>query len=78
MRIFCMADIHGFIAGFEEALSMVMEYLKEDDTMLFLLGDYIHGGGYDYEVLDKIMGLQASFGTDNLLKYLQQQTISFK
>ncbi len=70
MRIYCMADIHGFIAEFEEALSMVMEHLKEDDTMLLLLGDYIHGGGYDYEVIDKIMELQKSFGTDKVVALL--------
>ena len=38
-----MSDMHGFLAEFEQALSLVMEHLEEPDVMLLLLGDYIHG-----------------------------------
>ena len=44
VRIYCMSDIHGCLAEFEEALSLVVEYLEEPETMLILMGDYIHGG----------------------------------
>ena len=44
MRIYCLSDIHGCLAEFEEALSLIMEHLEEPDTMFCLLGDYIHGG----------------------------------
>lgn len=57
MKIYCMSDIHGCLAEFEQALSLVMEHLEEPETMLILLGDYIHGGGDNYGVLDKIMKL---------------------
>lgn len=58
MKIYCMSDIHGCLPEFEEALSLVEDYLKEPDTKLCLLGDYIHGGADSYGVLDKIMRLQ--------------------
>lgn len=68
MKIYCMSDIHGFLAEFEEALSLVVEHLKnEEDTMLLLLGDYIHGGADNAGVLDKIMGLQRRFGLDKVV-----------
>lgn len=38
-----MSDIHGCIAEFEHALSMVTGHLGEEDTMLILLGDYMAG-----------------------------------
>lgn len=62
MKIYCMSDIHGCLAEFEEALSMITEYLEDDDAMLLLLGDYIHGGIDNYGVLDKIMNLQYEYG----------------
>ena len=67
MKIYCMSEIHGCLAEFEEALSLVIEHLDEPDTMLCLLGDYIHGGGCDTGVLDRIMNLQAEYGTDKVL-----------
>lgn len=67
MKIFCMSDIHGFLAEFEEALSLVMEHLEKPETMLILLGDYIHGGSDNYGVLDKIIKLQNRYGSDKVL-----------
>lgn len=67
MKIFCMSDIHGCLAEFEEALSMVVEQLEKPDTMLILMGDYIHGGSDNYGVLDKIMKLQYQYGTDKIV-----------
>ena len=32
MKIYCMSDIHGCLAEFEEALTLVLEYLDEEDT----------------------------------------------
>ena len=41
MKIYCMSDIHGCLAEFEQALSLVMEHLEEPETMLILLGDLL-------------------------------------
>ena len=57
MKIYCMSDIHGCIAEFEYALSLVEEQLSKPDTRLVLLGDYVHGPD-SYAVLDKIISLQ--------------------
>lgn len=62
MKIYCMSDIHGCLAEFEEALSLVIDHLEEPGTMLCLMGDYIHGGTDNYGVLDKIMKLQSQYG----------------
>ena len=67
MKIYCMSDIHGCLPEFEEALSLVEDYLKEPDTKLCLLGDYIHGGADSYGVLDKIMRLQDQYGTEKVI-----------
>ena len=67
MKIFCMSDIHGCLAEFEDALSLVIEHLEEKETMLILMGDYIHGGADNYGVLDKIMKLQNQYGSDKVL-----------
>ena len=58
MKIYCMSDIHGCLAEFEHALSLVLEVLENDSAMLLLLGDYIHGGSDNKGVLDKIINLQ--------------------
>lgn len=44
-----------------------MEHLEEAETMLILMGDYIHGGSDNYGVLDKIMKLQNRYGLDKVL-----------
>lgn len=67
MKIYCMSDIHGCMAEFEDALSLVRDHLDESDTMLCLLGDYIHGGADGYAVLDKIMNLQREYGPDKVV-----------
>ena len=65
-----MSDIHGFLAEFEEALSLVIEHLEEPDTKLCLMGDYIHGGADNYGVLDKIISLQNRYGEDKIIVLL--------
>lgn len=67
MKIYCMSDIHGFLAEFEEALEMVIDHLDESNVKLCLMGDYIHGGGYSYGVLDKIISLQNKYGQDKII-----------
>ena len=67
MKIYCMSDIHGCLAEFEEALSLVIEHLEEPETMLCLMGDYVHGGADNQGVLDKIMSLQNQYGPDKVL-----------
>lgn len=67
MKIFTMSDIHGCLAEFNQALSMVVGQLDEPDTMLCLLGDYIHGGLDNYGVIDKIIELQEKYGTDKVV-----------
>ena len=44
MKIYCMSDIHACLESFEAALENVICHLDEDDTMLLLLGDYVHAG----------------------------------
>jgi len=62
-----MSDIHGCLAEFEQALSLVLEQLENDGAMLLLLGDYIHGGSDNKGVLDKIINLQQRYGTDKVV-----------
>lgn len=38
-----MSDIHGCLPEFEAALSIISDQLEEKDSMLILLGDYVHG-----------------------------------
>lgn len=66
MIIYCMSDIHGCLAEFEYALSLVMDHLEREDTKLILLGDYIHGPD-SYGVLNKIIGLQREWGSDKVV-----------
>lgn len=66
MKIYCMSDIHGCITEFEYALSLVLDHLRDDDTILLLLGDYVHGPD-SYAVLDKIMKLQREWGGDKVV-----------
>ena len=40
--------------------------LFRSDTMLVLLGDYIHGGADNYGVLDRIMELQYQYGSEKI------------
>lgn len=70
MKIYCMSDIHGCLAEFEEALSLVLEHLEEEDTILVLLGDYVHGGSDNRGVLDKIMKLQYQYGQEKVIALL--------
>ncbi len=67
MKIYCMSDIHGCLEEFQYALSLVEPKLSNEDTRLVLLGDYIHGGGDGYAVLDLIMKLQRKYGPDKCI-----------
>ncbi|MGN0538195.1 MAG: metallophosphoesterase [Acutalibacteraceae bacterium] len=67
MKIYCMSDIHGCLAEFEESLSLVLDNLEEEETMLLLLGDYIHGGSDNIGVLNKIISLQYKYGSDKVV-----------
>ena len=67
MQIFAMTDIHGCLEAFKEALSQIS---LRGDNKLVLLGDYIHGGGQDHEVLDLIMDLQEKHGEDKVIALL--------
>lgn len=62
--IYCMSDIHGCLAAFEDALALVD---LSGDNKLLLLGDYIHGGEDNYGVLDRIISLQRKYGTDKII-----------
>jgi len=67
MKIFAMSDIHGCLGEFEAALSLVD--LSKDDSMLILLGDYVHGPD-SYGVLKKIIELQNRYGQDKVVALL--------
>lgn len=66
MIIFVMSDIHGNLAAFEAALSLVLIDLTADDVKLVLLGDYIHGPD-SYAVLDKIRELENKYGKSKII-----------
>ena len=72
MKIYCMSDIHACLESFEAALENVICHLDEDDTMLLLLGDYVHGGDSGRGVLDKIMHLQEQYGNDKVMALVLQ------
>ena len=61
MKIYAMSDIHGCFEEFLDALNLVD--LDDKNNMLIFLGDYIHGGGGSYNVLDKIMKLENKYGS---------------
>lgn len=62
--IYAMSDIHGCYEEFLQALELVD--LSRSNKLL-LLGDYIHGGESNYQVLDKIIELQKEYGTDKVI-----------
>lgn len=64
MKLFAMSDIHGCAHAFLEALHLVD---LSGDNQLILCGDYIHGGGDDYAVLDQIMDLEKKYGPDKVI-----------
>ena len=70
MKIYCISDLHGCLAELDEVLDIVLPHLNESDTMLILLGDYIHGGRDNRGVLDRIMSLQQRFGSDKVVALL--------
>lgn len=71
MKIYCLSDIHGCLAEFEEALSLILGQIEETrDTKLILLGDYVHGGPDGRGVLDKIIELQHKYGYDRIIAIL--------
>lgn len=59
-----MSDIQGVLQPFYDALELVD---LSGDNQLVLCGDYIHGGGEDYAVLDRIMELERKYGTDKVI-----------
>lgn len=64
MKIYAMSDIHGCLAEFEQALSLVN---LDGDNKLILLGDYVHSGPDGYGVLDKIIELQRKYGYEKIV-----------
>ena len=70
MIIYCMSDIHGCLAEFEDALSLVLDDIEQGKAKLVLLGDYIHGGPDNRGVLDRIMRLRERFGSDRIIALL--------
>lgn len=70
MKVYSISDIHGCLSEYEEALTLVLEHLSESDTMLVLLGDYVHGGNENRRVLDRIIQLQQRYGSDKVVTLL--------
>lgn len=62
--IYAMSDIHGCYEEFLQALELVD--LSRSNKLL-LLGDYIHGGVGNYEVLDTIIEVQKKYGPDKVI-----------
>lgn len=64
MKIYAISDIHGYIDELNMALSLIN--MDQEDTLLVLLGDYIHGHD-SYAVLDRIMSLEKQYGSDRVV-----------
>lgn len=62
--IYAMSDIHGCYEEFLQALELVD---LSGSNKLLLLGDYIHGGTNNYQVLDTIIKLQKEYGKDKVI-----------
>lgn len=60
-----MSDIHGHLAEFDAALALVD--LSKPDTVLMLLGDYIHEGPDSFGVLFRIIDLQRKYGSGKVV-----------
>ena len=56
---YAMSDIHGHYNEFSKALETIN--LTNATNKLFLLGDYVDNGDKSYQVLEKIMELEASY-----------------
>lgn len=67
MRIYSMSDIHGHLDEFKKALSLVTDKLSDKDTMLILLGDYVHMGPDSRGVLDLIISLETEYGKEKVI-----------
>lgn len=61
--IYTMSDIHGCLAAFEYALSLVD---LSGSKKLVLLGDYVHGPD-SYGVLEKIIQMQNEYGAGKVI-----------
>ena len=70
MICYCISDIHGCLNAFNKALDLILEHIGKTETKLILLGDYIHGGDENYEVIDKIMELQYEYGKEKIIALL--------
>jgi hypothetical protein len=64
MYIYAIGNIHSFYDYFEEALVSVD---LSGDNILVFLGDYIRFGPDSYKILDKIMALEAEYGTEKVI-----------
>ncbi len=64
MKIYAMSDIHGHIDELNMALSLIN--MDQEDAILVLLGDYIHGHD-SYAVLDRVMTLEKHYGSDRVI-----------
>ena len=65
-----MSDIHGCLAEFEDALSLVLDDIEQGKAKLVLLGAYIPGGPDNRGVLERIMKLRERFGSDRIIALL--------
>ena len=64
MKVFAMSDIHGCADAFHRALQLID---LSGGNQLVLCGDYIHGGGDDYAVLDRIMEMEKKYGPEKVI-----------
>jgi hypothetical protein len=64
MYIYAIGNIRGFYDLFEDALALVD---LSGDNKLVLLGDYIRVGPDSYKILDRVIALEAEYGTDKVI-----------
>lgn len=68
LKIYAMSDLHGMIVSLRERLSQLnMNEIRNGDTKLLLLGDYIDRGYNSFKVLDTLFHLQNDLGENVII-----------
>lgn len=65
--IFALSDIHGHFELMETRIIQIKPYLKDDNSKLILLGDYIDRGKNSFQCLKAAFDLQAELGEEKII-----------
>ena len=65
--IFALSDIHGHFELMETRINQIKPYLKDGNSKLILLGDYIDRGKNSFQCLKAAFDLQAKLGEEKII-----------